>query len=202
MGKGNKPNHAEPLSPYEEERLWTSGILDVNSSNPATLQNTMWFWNAKLLGLRGADEHRQMQWGDLTFETDVNNKPFLQFNERTTKTRTGQHKNIRPFQPTNFPSQNPERCPIVCYKNFMKARPQDFSKKDSPFYLEIKYNRKNGDVCSFKKIALEEKMGGIFKKMCSAAGIMGEKNKSESEKQCEFTAQWSGPKHNSTTVRA
>ena len=42
MGKGNKPNHAEPLSPDEEERLWTSGILDVNSCNPATLQNTMW----------------------------------------------------------------------------------------------------------------------------------------------------------------
>ena len=73
MGKGNKPNHAEPLSP-DEERLWTSGILDVNSCNPATLQNTMWFWNAKLLGLRGADEHRQMQWGDLTLETDINNK--------------------------------------------------------------------------------------------------------------------------------
>ena len=79
----------------------------------------------------------------------------------------------------------------------MKARPQDFSNKDSPFYLEIKYNRKNGDVCSFKKIALEEKMGGIFKKMCSDAGIMGKKtNQCQKNNVNKFTAQWSGPKHN------
>jgi hypothetical protein len=47
-GKGNREKRAEPLTPDEEEKLWQSG--ELGSSNPTSLQQTLWFLTTKHMG--------------------------------------------------------------------------------------------------------------------------------------------------------
>ncbi len=55
------------------------------------------------LGLRGRDEHVKMLWGDLELKSGLDGEEFLEFTERTTKTRTG-HSDKRQYNPKMFKS--------------------------------------------------------------------------------------------------
>lgn len=67
-------------------------------------------------GLRGHQEHVQLMWGDVQLETSANGE-FLEFNERTTKTRQGTTRNnVRPFHPKMFATgllQNTSACNVT-----------------------------------------------------------------------------------------
>ncbi len=53
-------------------------------------------------GLRGCHEHLQLKWGDAELKQDENGE-YLEFNERSTKTRQETAKNnVRPFHPKMF----------------------------------------------------------------------------------------------------
>ena len=54
-GKGNRPNRSKALFGDEIEKLWLSGSLGTHS--PQALLNSVWYFNTKLLGLRGCDEN-------------------------------------------------------------------------------------------------------------------------------------------------
>ena len=41
-------------------------------------------------GLRGRHEHEQLRWGDVEIKKTSSGTRYLEFNERVTKTRTGQ----------------------------------------------------------------------------------------------------------------
>ncbi len=85
-GLGNTPNKAKVLSEEDEEILWNSGAL--GDGDPEALIQTVWYLSTKLLGLRGQNEARQMQWGDMV-EVKENGVTYLEWNERLTKTRDG-----------------------------------------------------------------------------------------------------------------
>ena len=51
--------------------------------------NTLWLNNTIHFGLRGIDEHRKLDWGDVSIKKDEQGSEYLEFNERDTKTRTG-----------------------------------------------------------------------------------------------------------------
>jgi hypothetical protein len=53
-------------------------------------------------GLRGRQEHMQMLWGDLTLKRGSDGVEYIEFNERTTKTRQGSTRDTRAFQPKMF----------------------------------------------------------------------------------------------------
>ena len=115
LGKGNRPNQAEPLTPEEEELLWSTEQLGDKTAE--TLQNTIYFLNAKFLGFRACDESRQLEWGDVALREEADGSKYLQWNERKTKTRNGQPRQLRPFQPKIFPNEeHPERCLISFYQ--------------------------------------------------------------------------------------
>ena len=42
LGKGNKPNRADPLSEEQESLLWESGQLGLH--NAESVQNTVWYF--------------------------------------------------------------------------------------------------------------------------------------------------------------
>ena len=70
--------------------------------NPQSLINSMWLNMTMHFGLRGRQEHTQMLWGDVQLNTDESSREYLEFNERVTKTRPGNSKDVRPFQPKMF----------------------------------------------------------------------------------------------------
>jgi hypothetical protein len=86
-GKGNKPKAAQALTDEERNTLYISRQLGTHS--PMALINTLWLNMTIHFGLRGVDEHRKLEWGDITMGTDHTGQNFIQFNERETKTRTG-----------------------------------------------------------------------------------------------------------------
>jgi hypothetical protein len=86
-GKGNKPKAAQTLTDEERDNLYNRKQLGCHS--PQALINTLWLNFTIHFGLRGVDEHRKLQWGDVTVGTDHTGQEFLEFNERETKTRTG-----------------------------------------------------------------------------------------------------------------
>ncbi|XP_033725157.1 uncharacterized protein LOC117315122 [Pecten maximus] len=89
---GNRPNKAQPVSENEEEMLWECGQL--GHDNPHALLNTVWFNNTNLLGFRGCDENRQLKSGAIELKRDENGSEYLEFSERTTKTRGGNSTHI------------------------------------------------------------------------------------------------------------
>ena len=85
-------------------------LLGLSSRQP--LLNTMWLSNTIHFGLRGCKEQRELQWGDIALKTDSEEKEFLEYFERQTKTRTGVREDPRNLKdqlsrectPTKLPS--------------------------------------------------------------------------------------------------
>ena len=176
-GKGNVPNRASMLETHHEEQLWAKGALGRN--DPETLLHTVWYFTTKLLGFRGSHEARQLKWGDFTVVKDMTGQAqFITWNERETKTRHGDGKcsgGSRAFAPKLFPNkQNPERCPVAAYQDYLSRRPADTMSPDSPFYLAVNYNRPTADSKWFKKTAMgHDRIGSIMARMAAKAGLQG-----------------------------
>ena len=140
---------AEEISPEQEEKLWESGAFGAHS--PRALRASLWYLTTKCLGMRGRQESRQLKWGDFTRKTDEWGNEFLEFNERTTKTRQGLGDN-RPFHPKMWANcRNPERCPLYLYKEYERHRPYDMREPESPFYLGVNFKRVPSAECWFQR---------------------------------------------------
>jgi integrase len=167
-GKGNKPNKADALTPQDEEKLWETGQLGLDT--PESLFNTVWYLNAKLFGFRGSHEARQLKWGDIKL-IETEDGDILEFNERETKTRTGNSSHLRPFKPKIYATEDPARCPIVAYKKFAEHRPQLMLSDEAPFYLAINYRP---ITIWFKAQAMgNERLQKTMARMASNAGLVG-----------------------------
>jgi hypothetical protein len=62
-------------------------ILIICIGNPKALVNTMWLNCTMHFGLRGRHELTQILWGDIVLKTDTSGVGYLEFHERSTKTR-------------------------------------------------------------------------------------------------------------------
>ena len=102
---------ADPISDEMEEQLSESGAMGDHS--PEALRTALWYLTTKYLGLRGRQEARQLKWGDLVRREDHDGEIFIEFSERTTKTRQGDTNVERAFRPKMWENkENPQRCPI------------------------------------------------------------------------------------------
>ena len=173
-GLGNKPNKAEPLTPEEEDLLWSTGQMGTHS--PRALRNAVWFSNTKYFGFRGNHENRQLKWGDIVYKTDSNGSKYLQFNERLAKTRQGNSAHMRAFDPKIWPCDNEDRCPIKLYEAYMSHRPVEFNVPEAPFYLSINHKRRVTSVVWYSRMAVgEHELARIVPLMAKSAGIPGKK---------------------------
>jgi hypothetical protein len=169
-GKGNRPNKAEPLNVEDEDKLWKTGQLGTHS--PEALYNTIWYFNAKLFGFRGCQEARQLKWGDIEL-CSTDEGEFLQFNERETKTRSGNSTHIRPFKPKIF-AIGGAKYPIEAYKKFSANRPSNMNHADSPFYLAVNYKPAQATNMWFKALAMgQERLQKTMARMATNAGLSG-----------------------------
>ncbi|XP_073232274.1 uncharacterized protein KIAA1958-like [Porites lutea] len=85
IGKGNRPNAADPLSDEDIDTFYSRKVLGIHS--PRALLNTLWMTNCTFFGMRPGKEQRDLCWGDLQLKTDSEGNRFIEFNiERQTKT--------------------------------------------------------------------------------------------------------------------
>ena len=166
MGKGVKSNAAEPITDIDIDLLWKNKQL--GSASPTSVINTLWLYTTMGFGLRGAQEHRSMCWGDVSLQEDQEGHEFLSFNERQTKTRQGDTTDIRKITPKLWANrEDRSRCPIEIYKLYSTKRPCDFNNEGDPFYIQTNSVFK-GTGCEtwFKRQPIgENKLRNIMKKM-------------------------------------
>ena len=144
IGKGNRPNAADPLSDEDIATFYSCGVLGFDS--PRALLNALWLNNCIYFGMRPYKEHRDLCWGDLQLKTDSEGSRFVEFSkERQTKTRTGENpRNLREKKPQMYENKNnPDRCPINTYLAYKNHRPADMMTDESPFYLAVNIESRN-----------------------------------------------------------
>lgn len=179
-GKGNKSKAADPLAAHDFEQLWESG--ELGDGNPEALQNSIWLMLCMHMGMRGQDEHRKLRFGDLSLKSS-NGSQYIEFNERDTKTRTGESGEKRAFQPKMWSTPScPQRCPVRLFELYTSKRPQEMCKPDSPLYLAI-----NDKYEAFGNWYKRQPMGVwrigmIMKKMAEKAGLTGRKTNHSARK--------------------
>ena len=106
-GKGNKANAAEALEEVEIRKLWDCNALGAYS--PESLEHTIWFLLTMHMGMRGRDEHHKLCFGDFAIKSDSSGLKYVEFNERDTKTRSGEAGGCRSFRPKMWSTpENPE----------------------------------------------------------------------------------------------
>ncbi|KAK6178295.1 hypothetical protein SNE40_013098 [Patella caerulea] len=137
-GKGNLSRKAQKLTDEDEELLWQSGELGMHS--PQSLLNTVWYFNGLLFCFRGNDEHSQLMLNDLELLSDPVLGEYVQFREKSTKTRqSGENDNRKGFIPRMYSNkENPDRCPVAAYKLYISKRPSLMFHEDARFYLQPK----------------------------------------------------------------
>ncbi len=75
-GVGTVRKQAQPLSVEQEDLLWTSGVFSLNSGWGLTY--AVFWYNCKLFGLRGGDEHRALKREQFEVGSDGNGR-FIRF---------------------------------------------------------------------------------------------------------------------------
>ena len=174
QGKGNKPRISSALSEDDIAVLYEKDLL--GTSSPEALLNTLWFNNTIHFGLRGCKEHRDMTRGDVKLHKTAGGEEYLEYNEKQTKTRSGENtRDVRKVTPKMFSVPGNERDPIAVYKLFAEKRPAEMNSDDSPFYLAANNLKKLESLSNkawFKKApAGVNKLNSIMKNMAEKAGL-------------------------------
>ena len=82
---------AHALDDGDVEQLFVRGQLGLQSSQ--SLLNMLWLFFSICFGMRGGTEHRDLRWGDVVLKINSDGREYLEYNERQTKTRTGEYNN-------------------------------------------------------------------------------------------------------------
>ena len=175
QGKGNRTNKAEALTDEEVAKLYETGQLGLSS--PGSLLNSLWFYNCVYFGLRGGkEEHRRVTWGDITLKVDNSGQEFIEYNERQTKTRTGENiRNIREKCPRAW--SNPDdsnKCPVAAFKLFKEKRPMNYSTSTDPYYIAPVTNDTNPDLTErwfLRQPVGVNKLSSLMTNMAKNAGL-------------------------------
>ena len=80
MGKGNKPNKAQPITDEEVDALYITGQMVMH--NPDALLRMLWFQNTVHFGMRTLTEHVNIKWGDVALCKTNTGTEYLQYSER------------------------------------------------------------------------------------------------------------------------
>ena len=93
--------------------MWERGV-----PTPEVLQNTVWYLLTLHMGMRGRDEHYKLKFGDFLIHSTDKQLKYVKFNERDTKTRSGESSVSRPIKPKMWSTpQIEQRCPVrILYK--------------------------------------------------------------------------------------
>ena len=86
QGIGTKRKQADPILPEDEAVIWDKGVFGMK--NGETLQCTIFYYCCKIFGLRGHDEHHNLECSQFHIGEDSRGK-YVEFFGRKSKTFKG-----------------------------------------------------------------------------------------------------------------
>lgn len=104
LGKGNREKRADPLTPEEIDLLYERNLL--GTGDPKSLINVLYLNNTMHFGMRSRAEHVSLRWGDVQQKVTSTGEEYLEYRERSTKTRTGVTSESRSFAPKMFENRD------------------------------------------------------------------------------------------------
>lgn len=116
LGKGNREKIADPLTPEEIDLLYEKNLL--GTGDPKSLMNVLYLNNTMHFGMRSKAEHVSLRLGIVQQKVTSTGEEYLEYRERSTKTRTGVTSESRSFAPKMFENRDNPRCPVLAYKEF------------------------------------------------------------------------------------
>ncbi len=173
IGKGSRPNAAQPLSLTEEQILRET---QMGTDDPQHLLNGLWYNTQPFFGQSAFKGAHMCLWGDIELKEE-NGAEYLEFNQRATRKKSGENNICCELCPKL--SAAPEllnACAVRLYKEYKNRRPPMTLKPDSPFFLNINHQRRSDDKYWFKNQGMGEKLlSTMMRRMCENAGIEGKK---------------------------
>ena len=176
-GLGRKAKASEVLDQSDDSKLIEAGQLGDHS--PKVLQTTLFYLFGKGFGLRGRDEHRKMNFGDVIIEQTNEGQEYLLFLERNSKSMDGTRRDdYRPVRPKLFETGGGKFDPVRLFKLFSKKRPAAALNATSPMYLTpVPEERIKSDHCPwYYDVPMGKNMlGTLISTACKNAGVQGRK---------------------------
>ena len=154
--------------------------------SPQALLNTVWVNNCSCFGWRAVDEHQKVLYGDVKLRTPENrNLDYVEWLiERGTKTRNGVSgtSKERNFNPKFYATGEPNRCPVMIFKAFIKHRPEVMKNESNPFYLGVIHRPRSNIWFKTSKLG-ERSLRSVMKNMGNdAVELLDKKVSNHSER--------------------
>lgn len=155
---------ADPVTDEDETRLWESGVISMD--NAKALSYGVFFYNCKLFGFRGGDEHRDLQTDQYRL-TDENGQKVLTFYGRNSKNVQGglKQRKVEPKVIRQHEDLTNDRCVVTLFETYLRHIPK------GDFYLRPLPSKFNEPIVfSSQKIGVNC-LGKLMKTMFQEAGI-------------------------------
>lgn len=184
QGIGVSVKQADPLTP-EQDVLWDKNFLWPHSSK--SYINTVIYYNCKLFGLRGLDEHRKLEVCQL--KCDVSDgKTYIEFCGRTSRNFAGglHQRNILAKSIRHFSESGTPRSLYGIYASYISMVEQ------GKFLWMATSGTRNPLWNSTYGV---NKLGTIIKTMRAKAGFVGNFSNHSGKRTCATTLFQSGKLH-------
>ena len=171
-GLGTNPSQAEPISPDEESLLWAKGQLGTHCGR--SLQNTVYYYNCKVFGLRSYDEHHDLQCSQFEKKLDEQGRVYLEYTDFGSKTNAGglkhlkvENKHVRQYENP----ADPDHCVVNIFETYLSCIPYRTGK----FYFRPLADDGSGVPKFARQSVGRNRFASIIPDMCKAADIKGRK---------------------------
>ncbi len=181
QGIGVKKKLAQTITPSKEPVLWQTHQFGLKSGQ--SLLNTIFFYNCKRFGLRGADEHFRLTTDQIVVDHNCHGR-YVEFYGKSDKCFTGarKHRNLKPKHIRHYSSkpENDERCIVKHYQVYCKLIGDE-----GKFYRRTREQGPGKYTFSPHTDPLPNYiLETLVKTMCSAAGLSGFFTNHSGKKTC------------------
>ena len=174
-GVGVSVRKAEILTIFEEELLWSQGLLGTN--DPSTLLNTVVFMLGKGLALHAGKEHRALRAppfkSQLNFMHNDQGVVFVRYTEEAGfKTNKGglKHRKTQPKTVDMYAIENVDRCPVRILLKYLSMLPTN--RVCQSLYLQPRRKFRPGMWYCDRPVGAH-KLREVVKEVCKTAGLPG-----------------------------
>ena len=166
-GIGLRIKQSDIFTEAEELFMWANDIFGNDSSE--VLQYTLYFYNSKLFGLRGREEHHDLNVTDFCMGSDSDGRKFIEYTSRRRKNSNGglrqrhfETKIIRHYDTDG------KRSVISLYDEYFKA----LENKEGPFYMRTLPNIMNSIRFGKQRVGVNT-LGKVMSILAARANLKG-----------------------------
>lgn len=185
LGIGCTTKQADPILPEDEAKLWDVGVF--GKKNAEQLQKTIFFYACKIFGLRGCDEHHNLECEQFTIGSDKLGK-FIQFTGRKTKIYKGGLGQLNVCNKTiKHHCQSGERCIADYFDLYLDSlgRQGTFYRRPLPATSDVPIRYGNQAVGI-------NKLKSFMRVICTEGGLQGNYSNHSGKRTCATQLYLSG----------